>query len=871
MKKILGTVLLALVFSVVSVSGAVTDEDLRDDIKRYWAFDSGTGTTIIDSVGNQNGTATSSNIWDSNSLLGDFALNPNGNYYVDTDTQLDNTNWVFISCWAFLDRSSYSSGDAKRPFGLRGTGGDSQDALAPYYVYDDNQWKLAAYNSYGILSSQDHTHTDNAWNFVAVQIKENEEVQMWINDVKKSTSVGSLGDYNKDLYIGTANFPDADTREWYDQIDECTYYESSTKISDEKILEIYDRQSQNLTGAQYPFTSSNPQLSFQNITANNQNFTNNSFWNTTTLDFDTFVNATDTNNQLNQTYRLYNASGDLMSSSQYATNNENGSFTLNLQEQTYNISFEAENNETNTSTGNYTFTIDLTPPTINLLNTSERNDYVVDWSTIFNISDASNCEVTVENSTTSCSGNYTFIENGDQSVSIFVNDSAGNSATENFTILINPVQTFEFEDFQGNQLTNFTFGGDQYQDKAEIELFDLGYGNQTLQFEKLGYQTTNVSFDLNTTSDINRTVSIGISLLYLEIRDSDSNNILTRNVDIELIGDDFAGVFSTSNGSITIENITNIPGQYQLNLEADGYEELTYYFQHTGLSEVNLTLFMQNETNTIPVKTIVRDGFGNRMGSDQDNYPSCIVKINEYDISSNSYVLQTMGETNSNGEVIFNLDTENKVYKPVVECPEPFGTTIFKGQKITTTPLDLEIGDSNLEIFPSIPSISSQPISFDRLDNTTGRFTFAYTDDNNILSQGCLNVTLVSYTSESPVKLQCLNSSTGQISVDFNLSPGQTYRADGFVKTNGETFQLDSFVKRISQTDFDWGLLGVFFGLLIVGALAIIGVLMAGAQGALVGATAGLWIAGLPGIWDFNYLYLGGWSILLIIGLIFAR
>lgn len=535
-----------------------------------------------------------------------------------------------------------------------------------------------------------------------------------------------------------------------------------------------------------------------------------------------------------------------------------------LNESTHNIIFISTdiNGQVNSSTN---FTIDLTDPTINISNSTELNSYDVTWSNIFNYSDTNldSCYLIVENTSQNCSS-YTFSENGNQSIQIYVNDSAGNSANQNFTLFVNPYQYFYFEEPSSSPISNFTFGGNSYENYAAIKTYDLGLGSQNLSFVKYGYATTSVIFNLNSTSEINLTTEVQIATLYIEIYDVDTLSLITQQVDINLIGTDFAGSFSTSNGTITINNITDLPDTYELDLSSSNYEDLTYYFQHTGYAAVNLELYMQNTSDTIPIKYIILDSFG-----DPYSDSTCLVELQIYQISSNSYESFVMDYTNSIAEVIFNLDTTEK-YKPLVTCGS--STQVYDGGKITSTPVYLTFAGSTLELFPDVPSISSN-MTFVDVSNSTGRFKFTYNDLNNIISEACLEVTEQSYGTDTVLNTTCVSTSSGSINVDFAKTEGLTYKAVGSVTYEGETFPVEVYYKKIPVADFEFGILGVIFGLVIIGMLAIGGFFMGKAKGVLVGVTAGMWIMSFAvfGVW---YMPVSTpliiWSVLLIVGLIFT-
>ena len=425
-------------------------------------------------------------------------------------------------------------------------------------------------------------------------------------------------------------------------------------------------------------------------------------------------------------------------------------------------------------------------------------------------------------------------------------------------------QYFYFKDFSNNSINNFTLNNINFDKYANIKLSDYGYGNHSFLFQKFGYEQKEINITFNETSFYNLTTETGITELFIQIYDIDNSTLINDKVDINLIGDSFSGKFETTNGKFTTDKIKELPGTYELDLRSEGYEDLIYYFKHTGYAIVNLSLYMQKDTKTIPIKYIILDNFGEKYDE-----TTCLVKLEVYKISTNSYESFVMGKTNSIAEVIFNLDT-SKRYKAIVTCGDK--TQVFDGEKITSTPVYKKFTESNLKIFPKVPTISSD-ISFIDVNNMTGRFKFTYNDQNNIITEACLNITQIDYATEKIIRTKCLQTSSGSINIDFNKTRGLTYKAYGFVTYENEYQEINTYYMKIPHVKFNFGVWGVIFGLIIVGLLAIVGFFMGKAKGVLIGTTVGLWIMSFSifGVWFMPIsVPLIVWSVLLIVGVIFT-
>ncbi len=206
-------------------------------------------------------------------------------------------------------------------------------------------------------------------------------------------------------------------------------------------------------------------LEFNIIEVNNVTFTNNSLFNLTTLDF--FTNVTIVgNSNINQSFSF-----DGGNFTQYATNNISGNFSINnLTNGIHTLQFRAFNTESNTTTGIFNFIIDLNAPTLIITLPNEFNFYDgFNFSQFISIVDNEtsilSCTVIIPGEiTTTCDNeSYTFLTNGNKSISIIAIDNASNfNFSLNNTMLVNPFQQFNFVDGASNNVTNFTFGGGKF-------------------------------------------------------------------------------------------------------------------------------------------------------------------------------------------------------------------------------------------------------------------------------------------------------------------------------------------------------------------------------------------------------------------------
>lgn len=416
----------------------------------------------------------------------------------------------------------------------------------------------------------------------------------------------------------------------------------SRNLTQTDINELYNSGTGlEFTGVTPPTT---PVLAIDNISLVNGTFTNQN-----SLDVDLNISATNTNTNINTTLYLSNGS-----SYQIGTNTQNVTFTLNnIQEGVYNIWTFSENNETNVTSSNFTYTFDFTNPSLSVAAFTEFNSYTINFSSIINVSDNNldTCTVSIDNNDTiNCTNqSYVFTTNGNHTFNVTATDLANNSNTSNNNILfINPYQTWTFKDNITNAtLTDYTFGGFASNGSiVQIKTYDLGLGNQTLTFIKSGYLQTNFSFNINTSSDINDTLFVQPVTLTIKIYNSTNpSEQLTFNVTIlngtstQVFNNEFN--FSKNFGEIPTGNI-------ELRVTAPGFAEAKFFNTITEFTSITITGYLVPlaDFSIITFKTL-------EFGSSD---PIANVTIEAQQLINGSTVTIAQARTDGTGQTFMNLD-----------------------------------------------------------------------------------------------------------------------------------------------------------------------------------------------------------------------
>jgi len=844
MKKILIWVILAILFSVVSVSAAVTDEDLRNGGESYFPMDEGTGTTIEDLVNGDDGSLNGPT-WNTNGIIeNSLTFDTNQDDYVDISNSPDLGNSYTVHIWfkTPYDEAGYLINFDDGVISLEDNDGDSGNG--------NLFWRYGGYIGWDIPSSD---YSDDTWHLLSFVVSSASDTQAnaYLDGQQLNTVTDNLGGTANGipLEIGVNNAG----LSFRGDIDEV--YLKSGQDNASIIQEYYDRQSQDLAGSHYPFESA--VLSFQNITVNNEEIINDTVYNNSLLNFSVDVLNTSTNGDVNQTYNLFYNNGTQINSSQYATNNLNGSFSINLSNGGYKINLFAENNETSVQSQNYSIRIDINPPELNVSIPSEINTYDLNLTEEINFSatglaSIDTCQVTFNYSfnssqqITPCENEtFSFDYNGNWTYDIFVNDTAGNFNTDNGSIFVNPFVVFDFEDDNGSDIDDFQVNGETFTEEYKKPIFDIisvsdRPSNQTFTFERNGFETSNFTRELNATSDLNETITVPFAKIIVKVFDRKDRNLINdRNVTLQLIGPegDNATV-TTGKFNFTNENFT--AERYHILADASGYNSEQFYFDYNAQEQVNVDIYMLNSTspNAGKITIIAKDQFSQFI-------QGAICRAKEWRGDTSSYETVGQGLTNSNGEVLLNIELGVKEY--VFECSKD-GLSSSLEPEVIQTDLDsrtiiLREGEDKLqELFTGLTYEVTETIS-----GNVSTINFTYTDKSAQVTQACITFYDLSGSSKSKLAETCSSSTAATITESFQINNTFAVSAEASFTFNNNiqrTVERFTYNSVISITNFlDKFNLGIWVPLILALAGISLGLIANNLYIIFIGIGVSAWVS----------------------------
>lgn len=719
--------------------------DLTTDIESYYKFDTGSGTTFVDAVGNVNGSLVSSPPWVTNGIINDA---------VDYDGSLDygsignnyNPSGAFTHViWFNLtgvgkEQYIFSKGDANTA-----TGGlfllnlNAANNLRAGF-HDGTSWQFNTYST--------NTISANQWYMVAVRRNASNDFDMKVNDVvwtSGSGVTGSLTTTENFLVCARTNSGaggDGD-KSCEGIVDEWGIWDRW--LTDEELTELY------ASGAptsvqQYPFVNGSA-VPFVHVNVNDLYDGSNiegltvylgALSNTTQADGTAyFYNTTSTNYTVDGGSLYFNTSG---------TAAQNATTDVNVYGAFVNLS-----------------AYDLLGNSVSAFNVTggDQSNQTTSGSMLFYLSP--NTTNTVYVNASGYVENYAFN----------VTTSPQDTGSYNITGLYQTTLTFDVENSTGSTITGFTTNGTgAYNFSTSQNPVNAMLGSYEFVVDASGYalayQNFTATADAHTINfTLYQTNSLNISFY------DETTGSLINNVTLEYISNLASGNETTTNGNIELNIL--IPETYTLIYDADGYDQRFYEFTITDRTYNNLNLTLLNSSLSSTTTITVKDTLNNRV-------ENATVKIYKYDVSINDDVLQEVRTTNFEGQTIASLILNNPEYRFVVEYE---GSTVLTTSRTqiygTSIPLIVDLIEAGgfEEIFAGFSMEGDVTFT-----NASNLFSFEYNDQSNTLSEACLTIYTIG-NSKTQFNQSCSSASAGTLTASVTPTNGTVYLAEGSITESG--------------------------------------------------------------------------------------
>lgn len=436
----------------------------------------------------------------------------------------------------------------------------------------------------------------------------------------------------------------------------------------------------------------------------------------------------------------------------------------------YNITFVSANNY-GVSYNAESFSVDTSAPSINNNILTEYNSYTIDG---FNSScsdiNLQSCNLSLNSQNVLLNvSSFTFTQNGNVSYNITAIDTFGNVMIESGTILVNPYQYFRFHDGL-DYVSNYSLNGYNFSGVyANLTPYNNGLvlGNNNILFSKIGYNSLNISFNINTTSALNETYNITNANIVIYVYDRNNLSLITDTVSLSLVGT-YGYNATTTTGIFNITEINLFDESYIAILESDNYATETLYFDFDNKQQltVNAYLLSLNNSNfgTINIRAVANTG---------ELINGAICSALEWIPSQSSYITVAQGLTNTNGETILNIELGSKLYK--FSCSK-------SGVVSTTNSQIISIDDSTLtvtmDINPTTPTLDLDGVSWSLVNTTYNSthdlITFTVNDNSGLSNTACIYIYKTIGTALTQLNKTC--SSSNSLILYDTVKTNNTYK-----------------------------------------------------------------------------------------------
>ncbi len=770
-KTMLGFVIILLLVMTSSYSVIVQNDN---NARAYFNF----SNNGLDATGRFTTITATSSPFQVTGILGD-AFNYDGTDNFDIVSVPVNTYPLTFNAWV---KTNSSSGD-------QGVTAIGSSAANNQYIglFVMNGFPTATTRNGAQLSATATTNiSDGEWHMITAVMSVANNRRIYVDGVLEDTETTSVSFPTNNQFAVGQNADNQADQFFTGNIDEVSIWNKTLVVAE--IVQLYNG------GAAFGwnFTTAVPLITFDNVTINNIENFNNTFYNVSLVNLEVNLSVFNTNNLTNVTFFMYNSTGNLINTTQFITNTLNGDLDIVFpNEGAFKFFLNTTNNETSTlspTAGNFTINFDITAPnlTVNLPSSYGFYDNF-NFSNFINVSDTSlsSCVVTINNqtSTTCTNTSYSFQFNGNATINVTATDSAGNvNSSLNNIMLVNPLQNFFFQTNTGSPITSFTFGGLNFTTFANISTYNsiISLGNNTLLFEKLGFPSTNITFNLNTTSRINLTTNLSNSTIVIRIFDRETLILLNGTTTITLQAT-FGFNGTTTTGLLNISDINFISEQYQILAEHVGFGTENVFFNYNNQEIINIDIFMLNSSSpdagtiTIVVKNTL-----------SQLVESAICSALEWRPEESAFMSVAQGLTNVNGETILNIELNTKIYK--FSCTKQTFTTVTNAQVIQVDESILNIILNDIILIPTtlFPNLATS-LTNSSINATHQLVTYTFSDADGLTTEGCLQSFFVNGNRQTFIQENCVSTSTGSLLLTVNINQTSDILMKGILTTPSVT------------------------------------------------------------------------------------
>lgn len=446
------------------------------------------------------------------------------------------------------------------------------------------------------------------------------------------------------------------------------------------------------------------------------------------------------------------------------------------------------------------------------------------------VSTAYNCTTTGGKTYSNCLNVYltnatntvTWKKSGYYDYDTSVSASAYEFGTFSITNVHNNQYNITAVNMTGGTISNFTVNvsSDDYPSFSESltttsgkVTFNLTQGiNYTFIIDATDFALGNATLTANASSQTKQFTLYTTNSINFSFYDEESNALLNGTlIVIELISDAMSLNTTTLTGSTYIDLLT--PSTYTIRYTGTGYDSRFYELTVVDRYHYAVNLTLLNSSSATDVTITVYDTLGNKLEGAK-------VKIQKYDIVTNSYILNQVVTTNFEGIGQASLQQNSEYYKFIIEYD---GVVVFTSNPTyiygTTLTFYVTLGSLGFDEYFEAQALSGQL----KASYTTHQTQFTFNDEDNLATQGCAYAYTVDTNGLTLFNSSCAASPSGTVYVGVTNTSGANYLIKGVMTKNGETYTISSLAVDYDSTLPGEGGLGLLLLLFVETVIIFIG------------------------------------------------
>jgi hypothetical protein len=358
-----------------------------------------------------------------------------------------------------------------------------------------------------------------------------------------------------------------------------------------------------------------------------------------------------------------------------------------------------------------------------------------------------------------------------------------------------------------------------------------GY-HYTFIVNNTGYSRENATLPSNSSTNLyNITIGLIGNTFNLTFFNESTNVRITENVTVEITSETYSTNITAVDGNVsvllpqigeyTIRYWINpdVPRNYYYTLTSESYANINLYIIDEDISNLYLPVILSQ--NTVPLSNVT------------------VQLLRNYIVSGNTnvYKVVEMAKTDTNGQAVLRVVPNFIDYILIItDGTHTLATSPTKFTASTNT-YTLNTQGNPVRSLTTFPSVSR---SF-TFNNNTKIYTFTWTDNENIITEGCLVVVKLKNGVRSLMTNTCNSGSTGSVTYTVTDTNNTEYIGTATVHTNTEFSTLPAGTLSVSfaTTYAVFGLVGF-----IIAALLFLTFTFVGGESGI----AGMLISGLVSI-----------------------